>query len=266
MNTQPVRTRRVSGAAERQIKQRHIQRQKIKRIKRVAGRSAVILTISGILLFLLFFVSPIFNVREVYVKGNNRIGEESLAEFLADIKGENIFRVNGRKLNEKLSLITYVDYAEISKKYFPKPTVTVTVREKDQCAYYQSGDNYLIIDSECKVLEKRKSEPEGIPLLSTYSENVSETLKDKDAVRELSKFFEIEKRISISEGITSVELCEYNEIRFTYDDRLEVICGSGLDMEQKLRLFKATITNPNLPENAHGTIDLSDTGKAMYKP
>ena len=265
MNTQPVRVRKVSGAAERQIRQRHIQRQKIRRFKRIAVKSIVTFTVACVVLFVIIFVTPIFNVKNVYVQGNNRIGQDSLTQFLADIKGENIFNVSSSDINKKLSQITYVDYAEVSKKYFP-PTVTVTVKEKDTCAYYQSGETYYIIDRDCKILEERATPPEGIPLLTTYTDSVTEALKDEKAVDELSKFFEIEKRIDISEEITAVELCEYNEIIFEYDGRLSIICGSGLDMEQKLRLFKATVTNPNLPENAHGTIDLSTTGTAMYKP
>lgn len=264
MNSQQVRTRRVPSSADRQIRQRHAQRQRKKRRQRIAGRSILLIVLVCVLLFVILFLTPIFNIKNVYVEGNNRIGSESLDTFLSDIRGENIFKVSSSDIEKRLSQIAYVDSTVLNKDYFPA-NITITITEKEPCAYYESGDTYSIIDSECSVLEERSDVPEGIPQLVAYTDSVTDIFDDEEAVSEVQKFLEIEKRIGLSESITEIKLAEDNQIEFVYEGRLDVICGSGLEMEQKLRFFKAAVKNASFV-NAHGTMDISTTGNALYSP
>lgn len=265
MNVQPVRTRKLPNSAERQIRQRHIARQMKKRRRRIAGRSVGAVLLTALVIFVILFATPIFNIRNVYIEGNNRISAEMLTSALSGVRGSNIFKVDEADINKLLENMTYVESITTEKKYFPS-TLYIMISEKQPCAYYEKGDNYCIIDENCDVLEETAENPQDVPELTSYAENIEEIFSDEETLGELRKFFGIEMRIGISPGITEVSIDENNEIKFMFDDRLEVVCGSGLDMEQKLRLFKATVTNPNLPENAHGVMDLSTTGKAMYKP
>ena len=265
MNTQQLRTRKLPDSAERQIRQRHIARQMKKRRRRIAGRSIGAVLLTALVVYVILFVTPIFSVRNVYVDGNNRVDASVLTEALSDVRGVNIFKISQSDVTGRLENISYVAGAEIKKKYFPA-TLYITISEKQPCAYYKKGDVFCIIDANCDVLAESVEETDEFPELISYTENPEDIFANEEALGELRKFFEIETRIGISPGIIEVSIDENNEIKFMFDDRLEVVCGSGLDMEQKLRLFKATATNPNLPDNAHGVMDLSVTGKAMYKP
>jgi len=265
MNSQPVRSRRLSDGAENHIRERHMQRQKKRRRRIMINRSILLIATVSVLLLIVMFLTPIFDVRTVNIEGNKRISGEILREYLADVPGENLFRVSDSYLEKKLSAISYIKNVEIEKKYFPA-VVNVLIEEKIPCAYFENDGKFDIIDSEAAVLESRESSPEDIPELITYFENPSQFLKDEEAVAELQEFFNIAVKIGIESKITAVNLLDFNEIEFEYEGRLNVVCGSGIDMEQKLRLFKASVNNPGISKNAHGTMDLSTVGKARYKP
>lgn len=265
MNGRSVRSRKLSGSAERQLRERYARRAKQRRRRRIIFRSTMLFILVVVFVCALLFLTPIFNIRNLTLEGNNRITTETLQGQLPDIIGENLFKVNDEFIKECLSGIAYIQDVEVNKKYFPA-SVTVVITEKVPCTYVQTQDGYNILDSELFVLETTPEEPSGIAKLNFYHESLEELKADEAAMGEYRKFYGIANGIEIADKITSVEILEYNEINFEYEDKLKVICGSGLELEQKLRLFKAAVNNPGLSSNAHGTIDLSTAGKAMHTP
>lgn len=263
MNGQPVRNRKLGSREEQQIRVRHMRRLKKRRRRILINRSILLITTIAIVLFIVLFLTPLFNIRSVVIDGNKRISTESLNEYLADISGENLFKVSESSVEKRLTAISYVKNVNIKKKYFPA-AVTIVIEEKDPCAFYETENGYSVIDKSCIVLEQREDKPEDLPELTSYFESAEQIGTDAEASAELENFFEIARRIGIFENITAVELLEYNEINFEYDGRIEVICGSHIDLEQKLRLFKASINNSSFSANDHGTMDLSTPGKARF--
>ena len=265
MNGRPVRSRKLSGSAERQLRERYARRAKQRRRRRIIFRSTMIFILAAILLCALLFLTPIFDIRSLELEGNNRITTQTLQEQLPDVIGENLFKVNDDYIRERLSGIAYIQDVEVNKKYFPA-SVSVIITEKIPCTYVEAQDGYNILDSELSVLETTPEEPSGIARLTFYHESLEELKTDEAAMDEYRKFYSIANGIEIADKISSMEILEYNEINFEYEGKLKVICGSGLELEQKLRLFKAAVNNPGLSSNAHGTIDLSTAGKAMHAP
>lgn len=263
MNGQPVMNRRLSNREEHQIRERHMRRLKKRRRRMFINRSILLISAIAIVFFIVLFLTPLFNIRSVVIEGNNRISTESLNEYLSDISGENLFKISNSSVEKRLTAISYVKSVDIRKKYFPA-AVTIVIEEKEPCAFYETETGYSIIDKNCIVLEQREDKPEALPELTSYFESAEQISSDSEAVAELEKFFEIVRRIGVFEHITAVELLEYYEINFEYDGRIKVICGSDIDLEQKLRLFKASVNNSSFSANDHGTMDLSTPGKARF--
>lgn len=90
------------------------------------------------------------------------------------------------------------------------------------------------------------------------------TCENSEKTEILQTCLETLEKIDILNKVRDIDISETTGIKFRYDDRLDVLCGTQLDLERKLRLFKETVSNNNLAENAKGTIDLSVTGKAVY--
>ncbi len=265
MNTQTVRGRKLDNARSRQVRQRQLIRQKRKRRRRILVRSTTTLVVIFAALFALLFLTPIFSVRNMTITGNSRINTQSIEEFLPDIKGKNLFKVNEKTISERLSKVAYIKSIDVEKKYFPA-SVTISITEYTPYAYYENADEYSVINENCTVVETTGEKPSDLPILTAYTDDYAKLFENEDSLAALKEFFAITGKIGLNDKITKIELGEDNEIEFGYEDRLDVICGSNYDMEQKLRLFKVTINNPDLLSNAHGTIDLSVVGKASYLP
>ena len=265
MNGRPVRSRKLSTSAERQIRERHVRRMKQRRRRRIILRSTLIALAVAAVMIIVMFLTPIFNVKNLNIQGNSRVSVDTLYQQLPNIVGENLFKISQSQIRQNLSGIAYIEDVQVDKDYFPAE-VTVVVVEKKPCAAVEIGSGYIIIDSHGAVLEEREDKPEDVPQLTFYHENFNDFKQDTEAVEELNKFFEIAYGIDIFRNITGLDIQEYNEINFQYEGKVDVICGSGLDMDKKLRLFKAVVNDPGFTTNAHGTVDLSTTGQAKYDP
>ncbi len=265
MNGRPVRSRKLTGSAQRQLRERYARRAKQRRRRRIIFKSAMLFVVVIAAISAILFLTPLFNIRNLNIEGNSRVTTETLLSQLPDVKGENLFKVNDEYISRRLSGIAYIQDVEVNKKYFPAG-VSIVITEKIPCAYVQSGDGFYILDGELDVLETTPEEPTGVAKLTSYHESLDDLKSDEAAMGEYRKFYDIACGIEIADKITAIQILEYNEINFDYEGKLKVICGSGLELEQKLRLFKAAVNNPGLSSNAHGTIDLSTAGKAMHTP
>lgn len=265
MNQRAVKRRKTKYSQERQIRERHMQRMKQRRRRQLITRGSVIAFLVAVAVLIIMFMTPFFNVRNLDISGNNRVDTNTIMDHLPNVVGESIFKVRDKDISSSLSGIIYIDQIHIEKNYFPA-SIAVEITEKQPSMAVLQGGIYTILDDESVILEQREDNEENIALLTYYHETFEDFKNDITAVDELRKFFDIMDRIGLRETVTKIDLLEYNEINFQYEGRINVICGSGVDMEQKLRLFKASINNPGITDNTHGEIDLSTAGKAMLRP
>ncbi len=264
MNGRTAGRRKLGNSTGRQIRERHMRRIKQMQRRRIIFRSTLLILCVVVLLSVILFMTPLFNIREITLEGNNRVSPETLLEQLPFQQGENLFKISEGAVKNKLSGISYIRDVQVEKDFFP-PKIHIIVSEKKPVAAIAMNGTYGIIDMKCEVLEEGSEIPEKIPELVYYHEDAETFMKDEEAIYELTRFYEICDKIGLTDKITAMELLEENEINFEYDGRLKVICGSGLDMEKKLPLLKETVNNPALGSNAHGEIDLSTPGKAVHR-
>ncbi len=256
---------------ELERKQRYHQMMKRKRLKMQRIRAAVILALVIIALILVIFLTPLFDIRSITYEGNSIVTNEQLDAKLGDLVGQNIFKAGSGAVRKRLSDIAYIEDADASKRLLP-PSVKVTIRECIPAAYFMLDGKTITVDSSLKVIDDTdKFDSNPIPALvgvKIKSCSVGKTLSCEDSEQEsalLTCLDTMEKTGTIP-NVISIDMTEMTGIEFNYDNRIQALCGTPVDLERKLRLFKETVTNSNLASNARGTIDLSVTGKAVYTP
>lgn len=258
-------------AKEMEAKIRFQQQQKQKRLAIQRRRALIALVLSVIIVVVLMFMTPIFNIRQIAVSGNNVVTLEEINEKVGDLIGRNLFKTGEADISRRLKGIPYIDEVSVSKNLIP-PTVRIAVTECQPAAYIGIDSATSVIDSDLKVLGDRSVFAEGnIPNIigvETVSGNVGETLALADAEKAeiLTIALKTMERTGILDKVRDFDVTETTSIKFRYEDRLDVLCGTQLDLERKLRLFKETVYNNNLSNDANGTIDLSVVGKAVYNP
>ncbi len=266
----PERThKRTAKEMEAQI--RYQQQQKQQRLKVQRARALVVLVLCIIAVIVLMFMTPIFNIRQIAVSGNKVVTLEEINEKVGDLIGKNLFKTGKTDIGRRLASIPYIDSVSVSKKLIP-PTVRIGVTERRPAAYIGIDGKTFVIDSNLKILGDRSVFSEGdIPNiigLETSGGDVGAELgcKEPEKLEILGICLKTMESTEMIDKVRDIDIAETTNISFRYDNRLDILCGTQLDLERKLRLLKETVSNSNLAPNSKGTIDLSVTGKAVYTP
>ena len=261
--------KRSSEKKKRDAQRRREKERRHKMYIRAVLAGAAVLLIA----FIVLFMTPLLNIKNVTFAGNSIVKSEELQTRLENAKGQNLIRISDVNVMDMLSDLSYVDNVTVSKFLIP-PSIRVNISECKTAARIELNGGSIIIDPQLKILsDGDEFDDEGLPTveglsISKYRVGNTLTLDDNDTERTeiLGTCLEMMSRLGMLERIDYIDLKDSGNIRFGYDGRIDAICGSELELERKIRMFNVTVTGTSLAENAHGTIDLTDSGKAVYVP
>lgn len=256
------------SAKEKSLQARHDER----RQKRIREQRVRRYTFFGVLiliaLFIIMFCTPFFNIKNVNIVGNNKITVEEISKEVGKLKGKNLFATTKRGIRKRLEKIAYIEDVNVKKKPFP-PTLTIEINERKAAFQVDYAEAFLLVDSEGRVLEKAAEKVAGVPVcegLKVVSANETISLKDEETQKNVFQCIGYMEKADIIKDITQISFEDMTNITFNYQSRLDVICGTHIDFQRKLGLFKEAVNSNKLTENSRGTINLSTTGKAIYTP
>jgi len=257
-------------AADKSIQARHNERRK-KRIREQKLRRFTFFTVLALIaVFLIVFLTPIFNIKTVNIVGNERLQIEEITEQLGELEGKNLFAFGEHRIKKRILTLPYAEKVNFKKKLFP-PSITIEVVESDPSFQVDANGKFAVADKNGKVLETLQEKCEGVAVLegvSVVSANEGSIIEFKNnGVNDVILTFlkELEKA-EMMHDITVISFEDIENITFNYQSRLDVICGNSTDVQRKLALFKEAVNSNKLTENSRGTINLSTTGKAIYTP
>ena len=260
------RIRRQMPNTSEQLRKRHKERRKKQKRRIAAMRTVLTFAFFAVLICVILFMTPLFNIRKIEVSGNFVVPVEAIDECIGGFHGENLFSVSSFDIEESLSGIDYIKNISVSKNYL-KTVLEIAIEERVAVGYITVSGKYLLFDNEYVMLAESIEKPETVPMIIGLSDKAGEEiseLMDNEQLDALSECIGLMNNLELLDKVDSIDLSDLTNIRFRYDDRLDVTCGSGIDMDRKLRLFEASVNSNNLAPNAQGSMDLSITGNAMY--
>lgn len=255
--------------SENEIKKRYQQQMRKQQLKMKRIRALLIFMSTVILVAILAFMTPIFNIRTISVSGNNIVTLEEIDAQIGSLVGENLFKTGSKEVKKRLKNIAYIDEAQITKRLFP-PSVKVEVAECRPSGYISINGYNVVLNTELKVLDdKNRLSSEQIPEIKgagndkyTIGDIFKTDSSEKDEI--LSSLLKDLENLELISKVNEIDISKTTGIEFTYENRIKVLCGTQLDLERKLNLFRETILSNNIDENAKGTMDLTVTGKAVF--
>lgn len=268
MTEQSKAPKRTMRGLEKRVHYQKLQKQK--RLKRQRIRTLLALVMTVLVLSIVLFLTPLFNIRSVTVEGNIMVGEEQFSEKLKPLIGENLFRTGSGKIRKALKTISYINTVDVQKKLFP-PSVKVTVTEYSLAAALRAENKNLLVNNEMRVLVDNAEVPAGIPVITGIAAanyNLGDVLEADDAekIGIASTILSTLEATGLLDKVSEIDLNSVTDITLNYDNRITVKCGTQLDLEHKLRFFKEAVTSNSLSETARGSIQFTETGKAIYSP
>lgn len=249
---------------------RYQKKQKQKRLKIQRRRALIVFVLAFLLVIVLMFMTPIFSIRSVSVEGNRIVTAEQFQEKLKPLVGQNLFRTGGGKIEKVLKTISYIDTVEVQKRIFP-PSVKINVTEYVPVGTVKIEGKNLLVNSELRVLTDDGVAVAPVPVVSGFPVSeyaIGEILKSEETEKHeiVSIMLRTLEATEIIDKVVEIDVNDIAGITMNYDNRINAMCGSQLDMEHKLRLFKETVSSNSLAENARGNMDLSKPGTAIITP
>lgn len=225
----------------------------------------------------------LFKVAEIEVSGDmiEGVSEGEIIEISGCEVGDNLFFLSSgsvsRRLEEKLP---YVRRAKVVK-HFPNTVEIQLVSAQVAASVYGDG-GWLYVNEDGKILEKRDTPQSGVMQIIGLSPN--ETQPGKNLSVESEEIQEAYQAIlsALSEvrtdetgayaglnlnGFTMLDMSDLSAIRMFYEDRVEFLFGSALELEYKVKAGCRFLLEMTTRET--GVMDLSsagDTKRAYFTP
>lgn len=221
------------------------QKNKRKINKYIKWTSFIVIILSCILFAML---SPMFNISEIVVSGNDYISTSKIIT-LAEIKqNENIFRINKKEITNKIKQNGYIDNIVIKRTLPNKINLQVTERVPTFQIEYGSG--YVYINNQGYILEVAniKKELPIIKGISTPNENFIEAnrLNDED-LKKLNivlKIVNVAKVDEISELITSIDITDENNYQIYMEkEKKTIYLGDASNIETRMLYVTSILKN-----------------------
>ena len=234
-------------------------------------KAALCLVVLAAAVIFILMMTPLFSIKTIGVSGNNIISLSSIESRVGDLTGKNLFRTNKSEVEKRLEGLTYIKGVTISKKPFP-PTLYIKIEEIVPAAYFTLDGRRLVLDSETRAVDDASTVPvNAIPEIIGISEAKYRLgkpleLANAEQLSSIKVFLSSAYSTGLLPSITKIDIGNTLDITFNYENRLDVRCGSSVELNRKIRMFKETVTNASMKPDAQGSVDLSEPGKAIYTP
>ncbi len=258
---------------EQRRKQAMAKIRKRKKLRALRMRVTFALITVVIISIIVLFFTPLLNIQGFGVSGNRIVTADEVTSRLEPLNGTNLILLSENDVAAQLSDLSYIEEVSIAKFVIP-PTVEVSIVECVPAARVDMNGFNIVIDPQLKVLSDGEefdtdalAHIDGI-VVPKYSIGDTLTLdsEEEEKTQVLQTCLEVMNSLGMLSRLDYIDLTDITNIRFGYDDRIDALCGTRLELERKIRMFNAAVTSGNIDDNARGIIDLTVAGRAEYIP
>lgn len=222
----------------------------------------------------LLFISPLFNIKTVFVKGNNYISSEAVLTAAAIKRGNNIFSLDTGNACREVKKLNRVSECNIERTLPGK--VTINIKEETEVGYIKIKAGYAGIDENGRVLIVSKNNEMKCPLIvglkienpqkDDYIKSDDKKAKEKSDI--LFRILSELKNRGIVADIAEIDISDTGNINMTMVTKTIVNLGfDGQENEETIEYkiaFLDAILKKDYPKNG-GIIELSDTDNVTIR-
>ena len=239
-------------------------RKKKKTNKKIVTFIGFILLIIAVVIFA--FTTPIFNITDIQVDGNEKISKETIIN-LSELKvGENIFKFNN-KIVSKIKENRYINNVKISRKL---PGI-VKIQIEERKVKYQISliNSYTYIDLNGYILENstiNSKAPIIVGLSITENEQINNkrlNIEDLKKLNDINKIMEALETINIENEITEFIIEEENYVLTMEKEKKKIYIGDSTNLANKVLYLKSILEKEK--ENS-GIVFLNGDLNNGFKP
>lgn len=170
-------------------------------IKKILKWTSLVIVLLVALVF--FMMSPLFNVTEITVLGNNGVSTETIISLSQIEIGSNIYKASKEIIKKRIKENAYIESIEVKRRLPNK--IELEVKERKTSYMLEYAGSFAYINNQGYILEV-SNEKLDVPIIEGYTTNVEELQAGKRLNKEdLSR---LEMILKITESKESNEVLE----------------------------------------------------------
>lgn len=206
----------------------------------------IFIAIGAVLLLLL---SPIFNVKEVRIEGNEKVSKQEILSLIKIGKDTNIFKASDNYIKEKLKQNAYINIDETTTRKILPEIIEINIKERSIEFQLEFGSSFAYIDKLGNIMEiSSKSIENTIKLLGyeTSNDNIKPGSKlDEKDISKINDIIQINntaKNYGIQDKITSINIKDSDDyVMYLENEKKTVHLGNNNALETKMLYTKAIL-------------------------
>ncbi|MGN1327743.1 MAG: cell division protein FtsQ/DivIB [Clostridia bacterium] len=217
---------------------------KRKNVNKILKGLTLLLLITGTITFAM--ISPIFNLKNIIVNGNNQISKEEIISLAGIQLEENIFRISSFKTIDNIKQNAYINEVSINKK-IPN-TIEINIVERQPSYMLEYGNGYVYINNQGYMLEISSIKKE-LPIIigtatSKESYKAGNRLDEEDLIKlgTVIKIMNSAQNSEISHLITTIDIKDAdNYILYLETEKKTVYLGDCSNLETRMLFLVAIL-------------------------
>ena len=230
-------------------------------------KTLLIISVSLLLVALVFVAYMIFRVREVAVLGCETLDAQTVATQSGLEYGQNIFLLDKQAVMDALAKDPQIKPVSVEVQYPDR--VIITVQERKPAAYINKNGTILVIDNEGWVLQVI-AQPDGSerPLIYGLQADAFEvgqqlTSGDKFRLEVMTRVLQAAEAGGIN--LDSMDVTLAADVTIVTSDGLTVELGDDTELDAKISLVNASVKEIKALGKESGILDVSSVDKAYFR-
>ena len=224
-----------------------------------------------IIALIILLSSSLFDLKNIYVEGNEKISDEAIISLSGLNLYENIFKLNKNSVIDKIKENAYIENAEISRKL--PSTIEITIKERKVNYMLEYANSYAYINNQGYILEIT-NEKLDLPILIGYDTDLSTTtpgnrmdIEDLKKMDTVIRIYETAKSNEIGNLITKINISDSKDYILILDTEGKTVhLGECADLNTRILYLKSILEKT---KGKNGEIFLNmdlNTDDAYFRP
>lgn len=228
------------------ISEKEREKIKKKRIKKMRIIKYTFLSVCIVSAIIATAMSPLFNIKQINIQGNNKITNEEIIS-LSQIKiDENTYKTNIHKAQHKILENPYINDVKIKRKIPDK--IVIIIEERKPTYMLEYGSGYVYISNQGYILEISSQKLE-VPIIQG-TETIAEEfipgnrlcINDLEKMSIVIKIMEVATNNDIANLITRIDIQNDQNYKLVFESEQKVAnLGNGLDLSTKILNIKSIL-------------------------
>lgn len=217
---------------------------KAKIIKKILKWTSLIIALLVALVF--FMMSPLFNITEVIVIGNDRVSEETITSLSQIEIGGNIYKTSKEMIRKRIKENAYIESVDVKRKLPSK--IELIVKERKTSYMLEYGGSFVYINNQGYILEISNQRLD-VPIIEGYTTaedelQVGYRLDREDLTRleMILKIMESKEANKIVEKISRISIEDKQNYTLKMEEEKKTVyLGNASNLSSRMLYLKAAL-------------------------